>query len=263
MVTNINLNRANQKKLEKIGLRILHQQRYRIDDNISLEMPCNLQNFFISNFEMGAFSHVESKRGQSYVKIGRYSCIAANSKLNVSNHPLNWLSIAAFQYCDNFFGEKNDNCLKNIESKQSITEIGNDVWIGDSVVIKAGVKIEDGAIVGAGAVVIKDVPAYAIVAGVPAKIIRYRFEPSIIERLLTLKWWEYDYKYFKNIDFDQIELAIEQIKTIIASGIPKYEGKILKKDAERDDFKQFLSFKDKFKYFRRYIRARLFKLICS
>lgn len=70
--------------------------------------------------------------------------------------------------------------------------IGNDVWIGSDAVVLPGVTIGDGAVVGANAVVTKDVPPYAIVAGVPAKILRYRFPPETIESLLALRWWNWD-----------------------------------------------------------------------
>jgi acetyltransferase-like isoleucine patch superfamily enzyme len=89
--------------------------------------------------------------------------------------------------------------------------IGNDVWIGARVVIIDGVKIGDGAIIAAGAVVTKDVPPYAIIGGVPAKIIKYRFSKAKIDELLELKWWDLDaklleinYKSFHNIEtFDK------------------------------------------------------------
>lgn len=67
--------------------------------------------------------------------------------------------------------------------------IGNDVWIGAGAFISSGVRIGDGAVVGARAVVTKDVPPYAIVAGTPARIIRFRFEPEVIGDLLALAWW--------------------------------------------------------------------------
>lgn len=85
--------------------------------------------------------------------------------------------------------------------------IGNDVWIGANVIILDGIEIGDGAVVAAGSVITKSVPPYAIVGGVPAKIIRYRFEKDKIEKLLILKWWDMDLAYlrknftkFHNID---------------------------------------------------------------
>jgi len=83
------------------------------------------------------------------------------------------------------------------------THIGNDVWIGGNVLIKAGVSVGDGAVIGMGSVVTKDVPPYAIVAGCPARVIRKRFEDPIIEKLLKIKWWNFDeerlHKYAKHI----------------------------------------------------------------
>ncbi|GAY76208.1 chloramphenicol acetyltransferase [Sporolactobacillus inulinus] len=76
-----------------------------------------------------------------------------------------------------------------------LVKLGNDVWIGDSAKIMEGVTISDGAIVAADALVLKDVPPFAIVAGVPAKLIRYRFESEDINYLLSLKWWEKDLKW--------------------------------------------------------------------
>ena len=79
------------------------------------------------------------------------------------------------------------------------TIIGNDVWIGHGVLIKQGVKIGDGSIIGMGAVVTKDVEPYSIVGGVPAHLIKYRFEKSIIKHLLELKWWDCEEKLLKEV----------------------------------------------------------------
>lgn len=77
-----------------------------------------------------------------------------------------------------------------------------------------GITIGDGAIVGAGAVVTKDVPPYAIVAGVPAKTLRYRFDEAIIKELLELKWWELEPEQMAEVIFSDVHQAVEQIKKI-------------------------------------------------
>ncbi|WP_338422576.1 hypothetical protein [Aggregatibacter actinomycetemcomitans] len=77
-----------------------------------------------------------------------------------------------------------------------------------------GVSIGDGAVIGAGSIVTKDIPPYAIVVGAPARIIKYRFEQETITELLNLKWWELSPNDLKNINFDNIHIAIEQIKRI-------------------------------------------------
>ena len=73
-----------------------------------------------------------------------------------------------------------------------LVEIGHDVWIGHGAIVKPGVKIGHGAVVAAGAIVTRDVPAYAIVAGVPAKFMRWRFEPKISARIISLGWWDWE-----------------------------------------------------------------------
>src|SRR6185295_4140559 len=88
------------------------------------------------------------------------------------------------------------------------TYIGNDVWIGNHVIVKDGVTIGDGAIVGAGSVVTRDVPAYAVVAGNPARRIRMRFDERLVERLQTTKWWTYSMASFGAMDFSDIESSV-------------------------------------------------------
>lgn len=101
------------------------------------------------------------------------------------------------------------------EDKKFLSSIGNDVWIGTDAVIMQGVTVGDGAVVAAGALVTKDVPPYAIVGGVPAKIIRYRFSESDIQFLMELKWWEKDIEWIKKYadyfaDIEQMKIAIER-----------------------------------------------------
>ena len=95
-------------------------------------------------------------------------------------------------------------------SSGKTVEIGNDVWIGDDVTILGGVTIGDGAVVGTSALVTKDVPPYSIVGGVPAKVIRMRFEQETINRLLDIKWWNWDISKIKqeSCEFDDVEKFI-------------------------------------------------------
>ena len=125
------------------------------------------------------------------------------------------------------YGDKSIKKSFNIVSVPEKTDfiIENDVWIGNDVSIKPGVTIGNGAVVAAHAVVTKDVPPYAIVGGVPAKIIKYRFPPEVISELLKLKWWEYSTEDFDGLKVDtDINQFIEYLSQRISTGsIKKFE----------------------------------------
>lgn len=96
-------------------------------------------------------------------------------------------------------------------------KIGNDVWIGYRAIIPVNVTVGDGAVIAAGAVVTKDVPPYAVVGGVPAKVIKYRFSQDVIEKLLDLRYWDRpDEEIKKNINlFQKEDLSIEDLNNWI------------------------------------------------
>lgn len=136
--------------------------------------------------------------------IGKFCLIACGAKFlfNAANHSLKSLSTYPFPI---FYDEWEHGLWadKAWDYKGDIV-VGNDVWIGYEAIILSGVHIGDGAIVGARAVVTKDVPPYAIVGGVPAKIIRKRFSDAVIEELMALQWWNAPYeKLVKSIPFIQ------------------------------------------------------------
>ena len=123
--------------------------------------------------------------------VGRYSSIGRETICGLGIHPTELVSTSpTFYRKSNVTGLELLECdVPSVEYKRIV--IGNDVWIGARAVILDGVIIGDGAIIGACAVVTKDVPPYAIVAGVPAKIIRYRFSENKIRKFLELRWWEW------------------------------------------------------------------------
>lgn len=124
--------------------------------------------------------------------IGKYCSIACGARFlfNSANHSLRSLSTYAFPIFYEEWGLDVGNVAEAWDNKGDIV-VGNDVWIGYEAVVMAGVTIGDGAIIGSRAVVTRDVPPYAIVGGVPARLIRYRFSEKTIERLLAIKWWDW------------------------------------------------------------------------
>jgi acetyltransferase-like isoleucine patch superfamily enzyme len=141
----------------------------------------------------------------SYSCIGDFVSIANNVVIGGGRHPMEWVAMSPV-----FYEGRDSVRTKFATHKRDSTKpvtIGNDVWIGRSAIILPGVQIGSGAVIGAGAVVTKSVPSYAVVAGNPAKIIRYRFDQSTIKRLLKVCWWNLSDdvlrelgQYFNNVE---------------------------------------------------------------
>ena len=127
------------------------------------------------------------------LKIGKFCSIACGARFlfNSANHALHSLSTYPFPIFFEEWGLDGKNIRQAWDQKGDIV-VGNDVWIGYEAVILSGVTIGDGAVIGARAVVTKDVPPYAIVGGVPARLIRRRFDEETIQKLLRLQWWNWE-----------------------------------------------------------------------
>ncbi|MCF0193567.1 MAG: CatB-related O-acetyltransferase [Bacteroidaceae bacterium] len=137
---------------------------------------------------IGRHSYVGYNSEIHNCEIGAFCSIANNIVVGGAKHPLDWVSTSPVFYN---VGGGTGKHIGNLEIEPlKRTIIGNDVWIGSCVLIMQGVHVGDGAVIGAGSIVTKDVPPYAIVAGNPAKILRYRFDEKMIGSLLTSKWWE-------------------------------------------------------------------------
>lgn len=138
---------------------------------------------------MGAYSYCSYDCDILYTDIGRFCSIANDVIIGGDEHPMEWLSTSpVFQNVKHSGPTK--KFARHFLPIVHRTTIGNDVWIGDRVIIKQGVTIGNGAVLGAGAVVTKDVEPYAVVAGVPAKVIKYRFDEETIDALQKSEWWK-------------------------------------------------------------------------
>lgn len=147
----------------------------------------------VSNSKIGKRTSVGRYTKIQFANIGMYCSISWDVTIGALEHPMNAISTHAFSFRKQF-----GLCSRDYYLKHQTTHIGNDVWIGCGAIIMPGVTIGDGAVIGAGAVVLHDVMPYEIVAGVPAKHIRFRFPEEITNKLLLLRWWDFDDNTIKN-----------------------------------------------------------------
>jgi acetyltransferase-like isoleucine patch superfamily enzyme len=144
----------------------------------------------LSNVEIGDYSYVAERCNLAKLSIGKFCSIGPELMCGYGVHPLEWLSTSPVFY--SIRGQAGKSFAdRNYFQEDHLSSIGHDVWIGARVFIKDGVSIGNGAIVAAGAVVTTDVAPYCIVGGVPAKIIRYRFDDTTIGKLQEIEWWNW------------------------------------------------------------------------
>lgn len=136
---------------------------------------------------IGRYSYIGYDSEVVNCEIGSFCSIANGFIAGGAKHPIDWVSTSPVFY--NVKGGTGYHLGKLAAPSTLRIVIGHDVWIGSRAIVMQGVSIGNGAIVGAGAVVTKDVPPYAIVAGCPARIIRYRFDDATIQKLQDSRWW--------------------------------------------------------------------------
>ena len=182
----------------KLRLRIQRKARYYLN-----RIKCNIgeHTYIATDYNIPGF-----------VSIGKYCSIAREVKIGLGEHPINWLTTHTFPYTKDAGNEVFYTNLPQRDREKVLApeppqeiNIGNDVWIGERAMILNGVTIGDGAVIGAGAVVTKDIPPYAVAAGVPARVVKYRFSEDIINKLTELKWWDYPETFVVNLPVNNIE----------------------------------------------------------
>lgn len=213
--------------LAALGLRALPSldtrgKRHRL----LFEAPCQLNNasmFYYGCPTIGRYTYLRTGTVFDVASIGRYCSIGPEVLLGDGEHPTTWLSTSPAQYLDSVFNfYPPDRAVsanriiprtpENNDGRTARVVIGHDVWIGARAIIRKGVRIGDGAIIGAGAFVNNDVEPYSVVGGLPAHHLRYRFPREIRERLLALRWWHFEINDLAGIPFDDILTAIVMIE---------------------------------------------------
>jgi acetyltransferase-like isoleucine patch superfamily enzyme len=167
---------------------------------------------------IGKYSGLNESTYIARADVGAFCAFGARTAINPFNHPTDWLSIHEFQYHPNSYDwvdeYKSMQRLSRAPEMLPRVRIGNDVWTGHNVNVLSGVSVGDGAIIAAGAVVTKDVPPYAIVAGVPATIKSFRFSEAVIARLIRSQWWDLELSQLSGLPFKDVERSLDAIERI-------------------------------------------------
>lgn len=184
-----------------------------VSSEVTIGERCLLHKVLLSgNISVGNNTTINGPGTEFYssvskIKIGSFCSIARHTAIQDHNHNIKNITTYFIKY--HVFKESNRS--SDLVSKGDVV-IGNDVWIGTQCVILSGVTIGDGAVIAANSVVTKDVPPYAIVGGTPAKVLQYRFTQEIIDKLLEIKWWDWDIEKIKrNKSLFYGEITLEKL----------------------------------------------------
>jgi acetyltransferase-like isoleucine patch superfamily enzyme len=159
----------------------------------------------VRHSQVGELSAIGRYTKVHNTRIGKYCALSWDCTIGAVSHPHDRMTVSAFPYVPSVGG-----FVKERRQEKQTTEIGNDVWMGCNGVILPGLRIGDGAIIAAGAVVTKDVAAFTVMAGVPARPMKTRFPEAVCQRLLELRWWDWPRdRIERNLRFFQEPLTLD------------------------------------------------------
>lgn len=165
------------------------------------------------NVELGAYSYTGPHCILQNTVVDRFSNIAAMVRIGPTMHPLDRPTLHHFTYRRSWYGFAETDDLEFFNERAARkTFVGRDTWIGHGAIIMPGITLGAGAVVGAGSVVTKDIPPYAIAAGVPARVIRMRFDEGTIAGLEKTRWWDWDHETLK----ERLADLSSDVKTFLA-----------------------------------------------
>lgn len=227
-------------RLDALGLRLpgLRQTRH-LDADSRIEGPTSIISTVAPGalIDVGAFCNLSGGTINN-ARFGRYCSVASGVVIGPHEHPTDWLTSSRTAYYpqvngwDDLVAPQGKAAIRAsrrpFTASCPLTEIGHDVWVGQGAFIKAGVRIGTGAIIGARASVLRDVPPYAIVVGTPARVLRLRFPEALVDRLLASEWWRYSIYDLFSAPFDDVAAAVDRIGEMVAAGlVAPYAGPVV------------------------------------
>ena len=177
---------------------IVHEDATVVDSTLGRYSEVGKGSRF-SDVELGDYSYCDRLCDLANVTVGKFANIASFVRIGATDHPLDRAALHHFMYrTAKYWDDAYDDAEWFAKRRSRRATIGHDTWIGHGAQIKPEVSVGNGAVIASGAIVTKDVPPYAIVAGVPARIIRFRQPPEIAERLERLAWWDWDHQTLRD-----------------------------------------------------------------